>query len=159
MIDLLSGDLYRRVGSIRQPVADFLQPQHPLWVPSIEEHDSDQELSIIEPDFCSPDALATDHATAFTKPLNIVKAAATPKHSKPMLDIPSSSSNASQGSTMPNRRNNGPSVPVIATDTFSSALGGLHRLTTAPTNKPSKLGRIKRFFSLRRNRQYGRASR
>jgi hypothetical protein len=150
---------------------DFLRLQHPLPALPVEEHDSEQELSIIEPNSHSPGALTTDHlaprshsagaadhATGSIEPLNIVKADATLKHSKSIIADPTISSNASQRFATPNRQDNGPAVPVIATDMFSSVLGGLHCLPIAPTRKPSRLGRIKRFFSLKRHRHYGRAS-
>jgi hypothetical protein len=173
MIDLISGDVYRRVGSIRQPLAeDFLRPEYPLLAPPAKGHDSDQESSTVELASCSPAAPASEHLAprslsagavvhtpASTRPLCIVQAAPALRHSQSMVAIPSDSRNALQGSATPDRRDKGSAVPVIATDTFSSALGGLHRLPTAPTRKPSKLDRIKRFFSLRRHRQYGRVSR
>jgi hypothetical protein len=173
VINLLSGNLYRRIGSIRQPLAaDFLRPDYPLPAPPAKGHDSDQESSTVEPDFYSPAAPASEHLAsrshsagavvhtpASTRPLCIVQAAPTLRHSQSMVATPSNSGGALQGSATRDRRDNGPAVPVIATDTFSSALGGLHRLPTAPTRKPSKLDRIKRLFSLGRHRQYGRVSR
>jgi hypothetical protein len=50
-------------------------------------------------------------------------------------------------------------VHAMGADMFSPALGGLHRLPSAPPRRPSRLGRFKRFFSLKGRRQYGRATR
>jgi hypothetical protein len=44
-------------------------------------------------------------------------------------------------------------------DMFSPALGGLHRLESAPMRRPSRLGRLKRFFSYKGRREYVRAAR
>jgi hypothetical protein len=44
-------------------------------------------------------------------------------------------------------------------DMFSPALGGLHRLESAPMRRPSRLGRLKRFFSYKGRREYARAAR
>ncbi|KAF2032479.1 hypothetical protein EK21DRAFT_109858 [Setomelanomma holmii] len=174
IFDLLSGENWQRVGSIRQPVAeDFPRPQHPLPAPPVDQHDSDQELEIIEPDSYlkyqpvigaatttgtrpgeteSRHALATSNLLTVSKPdegLNRSKSESNmpPNFSRPLLK------QSTEVSSTP------PQVPTMGEDMFSVALGGLHRLPSAPARKPSKVSRLKRFFSSRKNRQYGRASR
>ena len=179
MVDLLSGDQWHRGGSIRQPVAeDYLRPQHPLPAPPVEEHDSDQELPVIEPDSYLDPSLSTvqqshqphDVGTvslgrrdtiATTKPFNIVKPDPAHKRSKSALALPSHTARPSSlaESGRMKREDTAVHVPSMTNDFFSPVLGGLQRLPSAPPKKESKSERLKRFFSFRRGRKYGRASR
>ncbi|KAH7089279.1 hypothetical protein FB567DRAFT_440157 [Paraphoma chrysanthemicola] len=173
MVDLLSGDAYDRGGVLRQPAPeDFLRQLHPLPAPLVEDHDSDQEIEIIEPDSYldhaavvkAKDTLGVEpngsrrHSTiAASKPLSMSHPDAGPQRSRSELDRPSrmlhqdSEQDSDVGST-PQR------VPTIGNDMFSPVLGGLHRLHSVPVRKESKMGRLKRFFSFRKKRQYGRRS-
>jgi hypothetical protein len=182
MVDLISGERFNRTESVRQPVVeDFLHPQHSRPLPSpkiyesdqymdviepIEEHEEDQHLPIIEPDSYFP----TDHADTYfpsrphtagavdlgrrdtiasTKPtgLHLDTRRPDPKRSKSAADV-LETTDSEHGE-----------VPAMGADMFSPALGGLHRLPSAPLKRPSRLGRIKRFFSLKGRRPYGKASR
>ncbi|KAF2829487.1 hypothetical protein CC86DRAFT_190388 [Ophiobolus disseminans] len=172
MVDLLSGDQWHRGDSLRQPVAeDFLRLQHPLPPPPIEEHDSDQELPVIEPDSYFEDqpssvqfhdVYATDlgrsHTVATTKPLNIVKPDVAHRRSKSTLELalvvarPSFTARAEYDDSLAH-------ISPMPIDCFTPVMGGLQRLPSAPL-KMSKSQRLKRFFSFgRRRREYGRASR
>jgi hypothetical protein len=167
MFDLVSGDRFQNTDSIRQPIAeDFLRPQRPLPAPRvkvyeavqyfniiepIEEHPEDQILPDIEPDsyFVDPsrpnpsrrDTIAT------AQPSDFLEVVPDPKRSKSAADV-YESAGFEQSQT-----------PAICDDMFSPAPGGLHKLPTAPPRKLSRMGRIKRFFSLKHRREYGRASR
>jgi hypothetical protein len=178
MVDLVSGERFHRANSIRQPVAeDFLRPDCPLPAPPAEEYDSDQNLPVIEPDSYWNNVHADDYHLSWpehsdnvnvsrrdtittTKPLNVIKAGPAHKRSKSAINLPSQASHKS-GTTA------GLDIPVptpvpapdISDDMFSPVMGGLHRIDTAPVRKPSKMCRLKRFFSLKHRRQYGRASR
>lgn len=177
IVDLVSGERFHRVDSIRQPVAeDFLRPNHPLPAPLIE-YDSDQDLPIIEPYSHWNDVLADDHhlsrperadnvnvgrreTIATTKPLNVVKAGPTHKRPKSAINLLSHASHKSGTTAGPGTPVPTPDpAPAIGDDMFSPVTGGLHRLESAPVRKPSKRGRLKRFFSLKHRRKYGRVSR
>lgn len=102
MVDFLSGDHWHRGSSLRQPVAEgFLRPQYPLPPPPVEEHGSDQELPIIEPDSYLENFPASDQfhdggvidldrrdTIATTKPLKIVKPDASHRRSHTALELP-----------------------------------------------------------------------
>jgi hypothetical protein len=83
---------------------------------------------------------------------------AGPQRSKSQLYMPSRmlhqvSEQNSEVCSTPQR------VLPIGNDMFSPVLGGLHRLPSVPLRKESKTGGLKRFFSFRKKRQYGRSSR
>ncbi|KAH7061923.1 hypothetical protein BKA63DRAFT_429600 [Paraphoma chrysanthemicola] len=174
MVDLLSGDAYDRGGVLRQPATeDFLGQLPPLPAPPVEEHDSDQEMEIIELDSHLDHAAGDEeedtveveancprgHSTIVTwRPLSMSHPDAGPQRSKSQLYMPSRmlhqvSEQNSEVCSTPQR------VLPIGNDMFSPVLGGLHRLPSVPLRKESKMGGLKRFFSFRKKRQYGRSSR
>jgi hypothetical protein len=173
MVDMITGDQWHRGGSLRQPVAeDFLRTQHPLPAPPVEEHDSDQEMEIIEPDSYLTHASGVEaqeaneaqqagpdrHSTIGTsQPLTMSKPDAGPQRSESELDTPSRTSNIPDHEHEPEVVDTPPRIPTMGDDMFSPVLGGLQRLPSVPVRKESKMGRLKRFFSFRKKRQYGRA--
>jgi hypothetical protein len=182
MVDFISGERFHRTQSIRQPVAeDFLHPQHPHPLPPpktyesgqymdviapVEEHEEDQHIPIIEPDSYFP----SDHAdpcnpprphTADAVDLGRRDTIATTKPTSMNLDtrVPDSRRSKSAIDVLDATDSEHGEVPAMGADMFSPALGGLHHLRSAPSQRPSRLGRIKRFFSLKDRRQYGKATR
>jgi hypothetical protein len=174
MVDLWSGERFHRADSIRQPVAeDYLQPRRPLPPLPIEEHDSDQDLPIIEPDSYSHSVYADDHylsqpkradevnlsrrdTIATTRSLSIVKTRLVHKRSKSAINL---STRTSQDFDTPESQGTPVPVAAMGDDMFSPVLGGLHQIPSVPARRPSKMSRLKRFFSFKGRRQYGRASR
>jgi hypothetical protein len=177
LVDLVSGERFHRTDSIRQPVAeDFLRHHHPLPAPPVE-YDSDQDLPVIEPISYWHDVDADDHhlprperadnvtvgrrdTIATTKPLNIVKTGPAHKRSQSVMNLPSHASykpdaTAGFGTPVPTPI----PAPAISDDMFSPITGGLHRLESGPVRKPTKMGRLRRFFSFKHRREFGRASR
>jgi hypothetical protein len=179
MVNLWSGERFHRVESIRQPVAeDYLRPHRPLPPIPIEEHDSDQDLPIIEPESYWNDLHADDYplsqpehadevnlggrgTISATRCLNIVKAG--PVH-KSAINLPTRASHEFHIGTLPefgdpDAQDAPVTVAAIGDDMFSPVLGGLHRIPSAPARKSSKMDRLKRFFSFKGRRQSGRATR
>jgi hypothetical protein len=174
MVDLMSGEQFHRADSIRQPIAeDFLEPHRLLPALPIEEymHDSDQNLPIIEPDSDSNAIHTGNHymsrpervvkvnigrrdTIATTQPLSAVKAGPSHKRSKSAVNLPNHSS---QNSEIPEGQKTPVPVAAMGADMFSPVLGGLHRLPSAPARRPSKMKRLRWFFSFKR-RQHGRMS-
>jgi hypothetical protein len=176
LVNLVSGERFHRADSIRQPVAeDFLRPNHPLPAPPIK-YDSDQDLPVIEPHCYWHHVDADEHhlsrperadninvaqcdMIATTKPLNIIRAGPTHKHSNSVMNMPSHTSHKSD--TIASLDTPVPTsvlVSAIGDDMFSPVTGGLHRLESVPVRKRSGMRRLKRFFSLKHHREFGRAS-
>lgn len=171
MVDLISGDRFQRHESIRQPdPKDYMRRYHPLPPPPVEIHEEDQDLPIIEPgiydhleiDTTKPGAYLEldfrDHepkrpqsaapavpgrcdSIAPVKPLTLSKPDSAHRRSKSAANIPVLQTEDNESPYSANK------VPSIAPDEFSPVLGGLHRLPSAPIRKPSRIRRLKRFFS------------
>jgi hypothetical protein len=164
MVDLWSGERFHRADSIRQPVAeDYLQPHRPLPPLPIKEYDSDQELPVIEPDTYLNGVHADDRyisqperadevnlgrrdTIATTRPMNMVKTRLVHKRSHSAINL---STRTSQEFDTPESQGTPIPVAAMGDDMFSPVLGGLHRISSAPTRRPSKIGRLKRFFSFK----------
>jgi hypothetical protein len=187
-IDQLSGDRWHRDGTIRQPVAeDFFRPQHPLPLTPVKEHDSDQDMEIIEPDSYidqSPvlgeripphpfQACFSDQDHPVSEPASYFdEVPSQGEHSVTLQDTVSTTDNdrpRSAGNTLPqaseiviprpvSEREDIPvRVPTMGSDMFSPALGGLHRLPSTPVRKPSKRERFKCFLLCDDRSEYGHA--
>jgi hypothetical protein len=177
LVDLVSGEPFHRADSIRQPVAeDFLRPNYPLPSPPVE-YDSDQDQPVIEPHSYWHDMDADGHhlsrlgradnvnvpqraTIATAKPINVVKASLTHKRSKSVRNLPSHTSHKSDITESLDTPVPTPvPAPAIDDDMFSPVMGGLHLLESVPVRKQSKMRRLKRFFSFKHHREFGRASR
>jgi hypothetical protein len=157
------------------PVAEYdseqdlpvIEPASYLNEPSAIESDSDLgDVLVNEEPVMSNQASSTDlsrrRTIASTKPLNIVKKP-DPVHNKRSKSALAMSSHASPSPVVTLRVDGYQDAPLrirtIGSDMFSSALGGLHRLPDIAVRKESKRDRFKRFFSIRRRWDYGRAAR
>lgn len=171
MVDLITGQRFQRTDTIRQPVAaDFILSHRPLPASPLLRHNSDQDLSVTEPDSYFPefDADSRRHkrvqsadaahpprrdSLASPKPLHAVKS--DPDQQRPVsvaaVQTIEADDNEVEDKAVP--------APAMEPDMFSPALGGLNRLESAPMRRPSRLGRLKRFLSYKGRREYGRAAR
>jgi hypothetical protein len=168
-------------GLIHQPTEeDFLRPHQPLPVPPAE-YDSDQDLSVIEPDsheyFLSmPHA---DHAAVQTQAANrgiptrrsttanpkshrLLGIAPAQKRSKADLVGPSHAPSLTNEQPASMHQNTPVRVGTMCSDMYQPALGGLQKITGIQ-RKDSKRDRFKRFVKgmnpFQRQREFGRASR
>jgi hypothetical protein len=168
MVDLLSGQRFQRTDAIRQPLAaDFLPSHRPLPNASVRRYDSDQDLPVTEPGSYFPKIPAGNRR--YSRPQSFGAAYFTQRESvtslRPLQGVtsdpipPVSAVNvpAVEAENSAVEENSEP-APMMNSDTFSPALGGLHRLDSAPVRRPSRFGRLKRLFSAK-DRPYGRAAR
>ncbi|KAF1919543.1 hypothetical protein BDU57DRAFT_527539 [Ampelomyces quisqualis] len=171
IVDLLSGQRFQRADIIRQPMAeDFLQSHRSLPAPPVRRHDSDQDLPIIEPDSYFPRVSASDRLysrsqSAGSADLTRRERITSPKPLPAVDSDPTQQHPVSAAAIFPHEFDETEvedcvaPAPAMESDMFSPALGGLHRLESAPIRRPSRLGRLKRFFSAKGRHQYGRPTR
>lgn len=171
MVDLITGQRFQRADTIRQPVAaDFIQSHRLLPALTVRRHDSDRDLPVIESDSYFPEFDADDRrhkrvqnadavhprrrdSLASPKPLHAVNS--DPTQQRPVFEaaVPPIRTDDDEVEGDPE------AAPAMDSDMFSSAFGGLHGLKSAPVRRPSRLGRLKRFFSYKGRQEYACAAR
>jgi hypothetical protein len=166
---------------------DFIRLQHPLPLPPVEEHGLDQDPEIIEADSyidklsvvgeqIAPhpfQACFSDQDLPVSEPASYFDEVPSQDEHSVTLEDTASAANTDRPKSVPNtllralnfvdsipasQRSESPvRIPTMGSDTFSPALGGLHRLPSTPVRRPSKRERFKRFLLCDDRREYGHA--